>query len=137
MEMENELNAFLRSHRVVSVSKEYESSYWLFCVEYLVPSGAGFGGGQKSRVDYKDSLTEEEFAIYVQLREARRVMAEEAGVPVYIIATNEQLGSWVRSKSVTLADLQRVHGFGENKCAKYGEVFLEILRKAFANEAGG
>jgi hypothetical protein len=39
-EAEEELNRFLRSHRVVSVEKELvqggHTAYWCFCVEYLL-----------------------------------------------------------------------------------------------------
>ena len=42
---EAEMNAFLRSHRVLAVKKEFvgdgENSFWTFCVEYLESAPGG------------------------------------------------------------------------------------------------
>src|ERR1035441_9832122 len=60
---EAEMNAFLRSHRVLAVRKEFvsdgENSFWTFCVEYLesAPGGAGAPGlPGRPKVDYKETL---------------------------------------------------------------------------------
>ena len=67
VDAEEELNRFLRSHRVVSVQKqlvlEGGTAYWCFCVEYLLGAkGTGEGAKGRSRVDYKEVLSEEDFA---------------------------------------------------------------------------
>jgi hypothetical protein len=53
-EAEGEMNAFLRSHRVLAVKKEFvpdgENSFWAFCVEYLesaAPLRLGRGKGRR------------------------------------------------------------------------------------------
>ena len=72
---EAEMNAFLRSHRVLAVKKEFvsdgESSFWTFCVEYLESASSGTGVPNlsgKPKVDYKEVLKPEEFEVFSRLR---------------------------------------------------------------------
>ena len=95
---EAEMNAFLRSHRVLTVKKELvadgENSFWTFCVEYLDSGPGGAGGASLSgrpKVDYKEVLKPEEFEVFSRLREWRKGVAEKEGVPVYVVFSNEQL----------------------------------------------
>lgn len=59
---EAEMNAFLRSHRVLAVKKEFvgdgENSFWTFCVEYLESGAPGNPppGAKLPKVDYKEVL---------------------------------------------------------------------------------
>ncbi len=56
---EMEMNAFLRSHRVLTVNREFvadgENSFWCFNIEYLDrPKGAvNRSGGKAPKVDYR------------------------------------------------------------------------------------
>ncbi len=68
---EAEMNAFLRSHRVLALRKEFvgdgENSFWTFCVEYLDSAPAGSGlppGSRPPKVDYKEVLKPEEFEVF-------------------------------------------------------------------------
>ena len=78
---EGEMNAFLRSHRVLAVRKEFvcdgENSFWTFCVEYLESAQAvnAPGGGKLPKVDYKETLKPEEFEVFSQLRDWRKGVA--------------------------------------------------------------
>jgi hypothetical protein len=74
---ENEMNAFLRSHRVLAVRKEFvsdgENSFWTFCVEYLesVPMGQVPPGSKLPKVNYKEVLKPEEFEVFSRLEHHR------------------------------------------------------------------
>ena len=100
-EAEAEMNAFLRSRRVLAVKKEFvpdgENSFWTFCVEYLdaVRTGTGSSGlgGKPPKVDYKEVLKPEEFEVFSRLREWRKGVAEQEGVPVYAVLTNDLKGN--------------------------------------------
>ncbi len=60
---EAELNAFLRTHKVLQVDRrlidEGASSFWTFCVDYADPTPSGSGvasdrtGSTRPRVDYR------------------------------------------------------------------------------------
>lgn len=131
---EAEMNAFLRSHRMLSVKKEFvpdgENSYWTFCVEYLetpLPGSIHATGGNKPpKVDYKEVLSEEEFALFSQLREHRKQVADREAIPVYAVFTNEQLAQIVQKKITSKAGLKEVEGVGDGRIEKYGE---ELLRR--------
>jgi superfamily II DNA helicase RecQ len=132
-EAEAEMNAFLRSHRVLAVKKESvpdgESSFWTFCVEYLDAATAGPPplGGKAPKVDYKEVLQPEEFEVFSRLREWRKAVAEKEGVPVYVVLSNEQLAGMVRQRVSTKAGLQAIEGVGAARVEKYGAALLERL----------
>lgn len=135
-DLEEELNQFLRAHRVISVQKTVETvggtAMWCFCVEYLEgngkPSGRGGGGaGRTKRIDYKEVLSEDEFSVYARLREVRKELAEAETVPVYAVCTNEQLAALAKAQPKNLAELRRIEGLGDAKSRKYGESLLAAL----------
>ena len=140
---EEELNRFLRSHRAVSVRKELvqggQTAYWCFCIEYLLGVAPEGKAGGRQRVDYKEILSADDFAIFVRLREVRKELAGKEAIPVYAVSTNEQLAEMAKSHAATLADLKKIDGFGDAKAEKYGETFLLAIREGVgrAGEAGG
>ena len=128
---EAEMNAFLRSRRVLAVKKEFvadgENSFWTFCVEYLesAPPGTGSAGlSGRPKVDYKEVLKPEEFQVFSRLREWRKVVADKEGVPVYAVLTNEQLAQIIQKKVSTKAALKEIEGVGDARVEKYGEGVL-------------
>ncbi len=130
---EAEMNAFLRSHRVLAVKKEFvsdgENSFWTFCVEYLesAPPGDGPPGGKPPKVDYREVLKPEEFEVFSRLREWRKGVAEKEGVPVYVVFSNEQLAEMVRKRVANKAQLNQIEGVGAARVEKYGEAVLERM----------
>ncbi len=129
---EAEMNAFLRSRRVLSVRKEFvadgSDSFWAFCVEHLDQDLAGVSSGVRPpRVDYREVLEPQEFEVFSRLRDWRKKTAEQEGVPVYSVMTNEQLAQAVQRKVSTRAGLKEIEGVGEARIKKYGEAVLEAL----------
>ncbi|OAI94026.1 DNA helicase RecQ [Pseudomonas putida] len=61
------------------------------------------------------------------LRTLRRKLAEEHGVPPYVIFPDSTLLEMLRSQPTTLAEMARVSGVGARKLERYGEAFLEVL----------
>ncbi|MEM7698127.1 MAG: HRDC domain-containing protein [Verrucomicrobiota bacterium] len=134
-----EMNRFLASHRVVAIHREWidaapgEKPAWAFCIDYLDGANAGPDGGKthrskSSRVDYKEVLPPDQFAVFARLRDLRKHIAEESGLPVFSVFTNEQLAEMVRSQCRTKADLGKIAGIGESRLKQYGERFLAELR---------
>jgi superfamily II DNA helicase RecQ len=135
---EQELNSFVRSHRVLAVDRRWVeqgmSSFWSFCIDYLDGAGASPSSnktaGAKAKVDYKDVLKPDEFALYARLRELRKEMAATEAVPVYTLFTNEQLAQMVQSRAASKTDLEKIAGVGDARLEKYGPRFLEVLAQA-------
>ena len=140
-EGEGELNRFLCSHRVLAVDRRWvecgESSYWAICVDYL--GGAEREAttsrtGKKSRVDYKEVLSPEEFELYAKLRDLRKSISTSEGVPVYAVLTNEQLATIAQTKPVSRTALEKVEGIGPARVKKYGEQILnELIQESGAD----
>jgi superfamily II DNA helicase RecQ len=131
---EDEINRFLRSVKVVHIERKFidqgENSFWAMAIEYL--SGvagpqAGMDPRKRAKVDYKELLSPEDFSVFVNLREWRKSVASQEGVPVYVIFTNEQLAQIAEKRVVTLADLEKIEGIGESRIAKYGKEIIKIV----------
>lgn len=61
------------------------------------------------------------------LRALRRKLAEEHGVPPYVIFPDSTLLEMLRSQPSTLSEMATVSGVGARKLERYGEAFLEVL----------
>jgi ATP-dependent DNA helicase RecQ len=64
------------------------------------------------------------------LRETRRRLAAEAGVPPYVVFHDSTLREIAEQRPGNLAELAGVSGVGEAKLARYGEAMLAALRQA-------
>jgi len=130
-----ELNAFLRGHRILTVQREFVSgadgAWWAICVEYLsaaADTGPAANGTGKGKIDYREKLNAEDFAVFSALRDVRKELAERDGVPVYAVFTNEQIAEMVTSKADSLTALRKIDGVGDSRIEKYGERFVAALR---------
>jgi len=127
---QDELNAFLRSKRVLAVEKVFADGGWSFCVEWLEGGKPLESGGRtKPKVDYRELLSAEEFLVFSKLRDKRKTLAQRDGVQVYTVMTNEQLADMVRLKVCEIADLSKVKGVGDSRISKYGADLVEVLKE--------
>lgn len=130
---EAELNSFLQSHRVLSVERRWvdqgSQSFWAICIDYHAgsPSATNEFKANKSKVDYREVLSPEQFARFAKLRDLRKQVAQTEAVPVYTIFTNEQLAEMMRQNCSSPADLEKISGVGDGRVTKYGAKFLELL----------
>ena len=68
--------------------------------------------------------------LWEALRECRRELAEQQGVPPYVIFHDSTLVEMCSAVPKTLDDFSRLSGVGERKLMKYGEAFLAAIRNA-------
>lgn len=134
---EEELNTFLRSHQITSVQKRFVedglNSYWSLCVEYG-DGGKSIGKQSGSKIDYREVLSDDEFKIFAKLRVLRKRIAEQEGLPVFAVFTNEQLAHISRSNITSKADIERIDGIGRNRAEKYFDSIVEALSQKGENE---
>ena len=134
---ETALNQFCDSHHVLKVDRQLidcgTDSLWAVCISWSTNTGSltanNTTGKRKPAIDYKEVLSEDDFAIYVQLRELRKHIAEQEGTAVYNIFTNEQLAKLVTGKIRTKADMSQIKGIGQAKMEKYADYFLKCLNE--------
>ncbi len=137
-DVENDINRFTRTHRTVSIDRKLvtvnDRPVWCLCVEYVengVPttSGGRQGGGdfQRPRIDYRETLSPADFAVFSKLRDERKAISEQEGIPVFAVFTNEQLAAVAQKRPQTKTALQEIEGVGVGKSTRYGERLLEVL----------
>lgn len=137
----DELNAFLASHRVLSVERQLihdgSQSFWAVCVTYSddSPAVSSTSTSKKARVDYQEVLSPTDFAVFAKLRDLRRDLSAQAGVPPYALFTNEQLAAFVTERATSLAALEKIDGVGVARVEKYGGHFVKLLQAEFNTES--
>jgi ribonuclease D len=98
----DELNAFLKSHRIVNVEKRLidgdRGTGWVFLVEYGAENKNQVPVSTSPKVDYRDILNEQEYALFDKLRQLRKELAEKQGIPVYAIFTKDHLANMIKNK---------------------------------------
>jgi ATP-dependent DNA helicase RecQ len=78
-------------------------------------------GKKKTEVEYNSAL----FAV---LRQKRKDMADEAGVPPYVIFSDRTLTEMAAYYPQSSESLLNISGVGQAKLEKYGDTFLEVIK---------
>jgi superfamily II DNA helicase RecQ len=142
-----DLNGYLGQEKVASLSHHVVSTagggaMLVFVVESAgrpasaAPTQAALPGGEP-KVDYRKELSPEDFAVFSDLREARKRAAAAENVPVYSVFSNDHLAQMVRTRVNTEAGLRAIPGIADGKIGKYGAAMLVVLRAAFPDTGEG
>lgn len=125
----SEMNRFLSGHKVLEVEQKFfqneKGGCWTFCIRFIPEISGGNSVGGKTKTDYKQVLPESQFAVFSRLREIRKGLAGEDGVPAYAVFTDEELANICRLSELTEKGLASIPGIGEKKIARYGKTMLE------------
>jgi len=139
---QDDLNKFLAAHRVLAMDRHFvangNDSAWSVAVDYADGGRASQTGNapDKSRVDYREVLDPATFALFAALRTKRKELAEQDGVPAYVIVTNEQMAQIARMRAASMDDLKQVAGLGENRLRRYGRALLETIAATTTSVSG-
>lgn len=132
----NEMNKFLRSHRVAEIQKSFVATEcggsWTFCITYLETVKVADPETKKGKVDYRNVLDEKDFALFCEMRKIRKQIAESEAIPPFAVFTDAELAEIARLDTLTLSSMKSIPGIGVKKLEKYGSYFLGI-----ANETSG
>jgi ATP-dependent DNA helicase RecQ len=88
--------------------------------------GASWSGGGEEELS-QATAGPEESAIFERLRDLRKRLADERGVPAYIVFSDKVLWSMIERSPSTPEEMLDVSGVGPAKLERYGDVFLEAL----------
>lgn len=66
--------------------------------------------------------------LFEQLRALRLSIAQEAGVPPFVVFSDKTLHDMVEKKPITNEQFLEVHGVGITKLERYGELFIEEIK---------
>lgn len=126
-QMEEEANKFLRSHRVMTIDRQFcaeQGGYWTLCVSYQdngSPQGAVVS--RSGKVDYREVLSPEAFGRFARFREIRKEVAAQQGIPAYAVFTDEELSQIALMEEVTMPAIAAIKGVGK-RAEKYGAAFV-------------
>lgn len=71
-------------------------------------------------------------ALFDRLRRLRKRLADERGVPAYVVLGDTTLRSMARDYPETAGDLETISGMGAKKIDQFGEAFLAEIRSYLA-----
>jgi ATP-dependent DNA helicase RecQ len=75
------------------------------------------------------SLGSEDKTLFDVLRALRKRLADEQGLPPYVIFHDATLREMAQQRPASLHDFARIRGIGEAKLSRYGERFIEAIRQ--------
>jgi len=111
-----ELNKFLRSHKIIEVDKHLVQngvSYnWCFYISYIgITQNTKFS--TKKKIDYMQVLDTATFAIFSKLREIRKQIAVKHAVSAYIVFTDAELAEIAKLKEPNVNNIRNIK---EDRC---------------------
>jgi ATP-dependent DNA helicase RecQ len=74
-------------------------------------------------------LGSEDKALFEVLRALRKQLADEQGVPPYVIFHDATLREMAEQRPTTLHEFARIRGVGDAKLSRYGERFIDAIRQ--------
>lgn len=135
-ERNEEMNKFLRGHRVVTVDKQFclvgDMACWSFCITYVEGATSAFTAKtdeQREKIDYREVLDATTFAVFSRLREIRKSLAVEDAVPAYAIFTDAELAKISKLQPIDDKAIQELKGVGKSRIDKYGRKLCKIYNE--------
>jgi len=92
------------------------------------PASGGSSGRSRSKSSAADADLPFDEELFEQLRELRRELAKEQGVPPYIVFGDAPLRAMAREKPTNDDAFLAINGVGQNKLDRYGPAFLDTIR---------
>jgi superfamily II DNA helicase RecQ len=122
-----EMNRFLRNNKILEIHDELinndKGAYWCFCARYIEKTFQE-STHEKARVDYKQILDETTFMKFAKLREIRKKVAAEEGLPAFAVFTDEELSGLAKLNDITQKSMLSVKGIGDKKVERFAKYFM-------------
>ena len=83
--------------------------------------------GRKARPQTAGLTGPADVALFDRLRELRRRLAGEQGIPPYMVFSDRSLREMASRRPGSLDELAEVHGVGDAKLGRYGQTFLDAI----------
>lgn len=124
----DEMNSFLRSHKVLTIDRQQvtlgEQAFWTFCVTYL-PQAAYENGNKTDKVDFKEILDPPTFEVFSKLRTIRKKLADQDAVPAFAVFTDVELAEIAKLETIDAKTMLTIKGIGQKRVEKYGNRMSE------------
>jgi ATP-dependent DNA helicase RecQ len=80
----------------------------------------------RTKVRAVDALDD---GLYETLRSLRKALADESGVPPYVVFHDSSLREMAQRRPATLDEFAAIPGVGHKKLNRYGQRFLDAIRE--------
>jgi ATP-dependent DNA helicase RecQ len=94
----------------------------------IVAEARAFPGRRTAAAPRARPEAEDEDALFVRLRALRKRLADERGIPAYLVFTDATLLAMAAARPATEDALLAIGGVGKKKLVAYGAAFLAELR---------
>lgn len=125
---QEEMNRFLRGNKILEVENHLISNengaFWCFCVRYIEKTSSPAGYNKTQKVDYKHILDEATFQKFSKLREIRKKVAADEGIPAFAVFTDEELAGLANLETITEKTMLSVKGIGDKKVERFAQYFI-------------
>ena len=101
---------------ITELPKHFEGERVVMTVRERPPQSHGDGGQPEANP-----------ALFEQLRALRKRLADERGIPPYVIFHDRTLRHMAAALPTDRSGLLRIPGVGERKAADYGNLFLDVI----------
>ena len=91
----------------------------------------------RSHMDGAAATSEHDAQLFARLRALRRRLADEAGVPAFVVFNDATLRNLAAIKPTQPEDMLRVSGVGPTKLQRYGQHFLDAIRQYLGKHSAG
>lgn len=134
--MEEEVNAFLRGHRVLQVERHFcadNGGYWAIMVEYADYAPFSAPATRKEKRDYAKELDDESRERFEQYRVIRRNVAQSNNVAAYMVFTDAELAALARLPELTMDAARKEKSVHASRL----ETYLKFFIPTDESETGG
>ena len=95
----------------------------------MLPKSTGRAARKARTKAVSDDLSAESLIVFERLRTLRSKLAAERNVPAYVIFADKSLLDMAGKMPTSLGAMLDVHGVGQAKLDKFGEMFLAALHE--------
>jgi ATP-dependent DNA helicase RecQ len=119
----------LRQELVVRIAAPAKKSRTRVGSGTAADSAAGAGAGTRAAA----AATPQSSALFERLRALRKRLADEHGLPPYVVFHDATLREMAERRPLTLNQFAELPGVGQAKLARYGDQFIAVVREHYAD----
>ena len=129
--IEEELNRFLRGHRILQLERHFcadNGGYWAIMVEYVDgdPKTEAPPANRRERRDITEGLTDEEKQRFDHFKGIRKNLSEKLSIPAYLVFTNEELALLAKVPELSDETVRTLKGVAPQRLKDYVQYFYVV-----------
>lgn len=127
--VEEEVNRFLRSHRILQVERHFCSDnggYWAIFIEYADYAPDSAPANRKDKADATRDLNDKEKERFEYFRKIRREIAQQKSIPAYMVFTDAELAILAKVPELRADTAKDIKGIAPSRLNEYVSNFYVV-----------